>query len=222
MSESDGQTLSVDGALVSAGIDYSGPGSTVNRDPETGIRYGIISLHKLGEFAPESFEAEYDARCPHCGTEVPDDTHFTAENRPTNAMHGYYAVCLSCEKPFEEDDQYSDEASRNICDDGEVKASLDPDGDVWVFMSPYFTRAAFCSPCAPGACSLNSPCDDGERAYCLGPDWFDDLNRPPYPIYSAATGELIEVVINLSPAPDRDAVASAAERNGGPTLNETE
>lgn len=30
-----------------AGIDYSGPGSTVNRDPETGIRYGVISQHSI-------------------------------------------------------------------------------------------------------------------------------------------------------------------------------
>ena len=30
-----------------AGIDYSGPGSTTNRDPETGIRYGVISQHSI-------------------------------------------------------------------------------------------------------------------------------------------------------------------------------
>lgn len=30
-----------------AGIDYSGPGSTINRDPETGIRYGVISQHSI-------------------------------------------------------------------------------------------------------------------------------------------------------------------------------
>ena len=30
-----------------AGLDYSGPGSTVNRDPETGIRYGVISQHSI-------------------------------------------------------------------------------------------------------------------------------------------------------------------------------
>lgn len=29
------------------GIDYSGPGSTANRDPETGIRYGVISQHSI-------------------------------------------------------------------------------------------------------------------------------------------------------------------------------
>jgi hypothetical protein len=30
-----------------AGLDYSGPGSTVNRDVATGIRYGVISQHSL-------------------------------------------------------------------------------------------------------------------------------------------------------------------------------
>jgi hypothetical protein len=29
------------------GIDYSGPGSTTNRDAETGIRYGVISQHSI-------------------------------------------------------------------------------------------------------------------------------------------------------------------------------
>jgi hypothetical protein len=29
------------------GLDYSGLGSTINRDPETGIRYGVISQHSI-------------------------------------------------------------------------------------------------------------------------------------------------------------------------------
>lgn len=29
------------------GLDYSGPGSTANRDAETGIRYGVISQHSI-------------------------------------------------------------------------------------------------------------------------------------------------------------------------------
>jgi hypothetical protein len=66
------------------GIDYAGPGSDINRDPDTGIRYGIISLHALHSEACEDFEAEYDACCPHCGADVPDDMHFTRFQAPSD------------------------------------------------------------------------------------------------------------------------------------------
>ena len=79
------------------GIDYSGPGSTVNRDTATGIRYGIISLHKLGENTDEMFEAEYDACCPHCGEEVPEDSHFTSDQRPAGEVREKYTAALKQE-----------------------------------------------------------------------------------------------------------------------------
>ena len=193
------------------GIDYSPPGSTVNRDPDTGIRYGIIPLHALGEFAHDSFEAEYDACCPHCGEEIPDDFHFTADQRPAGKTFGCWATCPSCEKAFHEDQQYGDEPSRQKLDDGTYQGTLDSSGDAWCFKSPYYTRAAFCSPCAPGACSLNSACEDGERAYCFGHDWFDE-GRAPYPVYSVATGE------RVLPSPEiaeRDQAISPYNRIGG-------
>ncbi len=31
------------------GIDYSGPGSKTNRDPDSGIRYGVISQHSINQ-----------------------------------------------------------------------------------------------------------------------------------------------------------------------------
>lgn len=185
--------------MTGAGIDYSPPGSTVNRDPETGIRYGIIPLHKLGEFAPENFEAEYDACCPHCGEEIPEGFFFDIKK-----VGGFYGKCEHCESEFREDEQYPDEPSRNVCDDGETKAQLMSDGDAWFFKSPFFTRAAFCSPCAPGACYLTTPTEDGERAYCPGPDWFDE--EPPFPIYSVATGE------RVNPWADELRAADDAER----------
>lgn len=169
---------------MTRGIDYSGPGSTVNRDAETGIRYGIIPLGRLGEFAHESFEPEYDATCPHCGEDWPEDLDTEYGDDP--------ARCPSCDKDVRDGEEIPDEPSREVCDDGEYQASLDSSGDAWFYKSPYFTRAAFCSPCAPGACYLINPCDDGERAYCPGPDWFDDDSPAPFPIYSVATGELIK------------------------------
>jgi hypothetical protein len=133
--------------------------------------------------------------CPHCGVDLPDDFVFGfMPEDPTRERHvrraGYYSRCPACDKLIREDDQFPDEPSRHVCEDESYKASLDSSGDAWFFKSPYFTRAAFCSPCAPGACHLASPCEDGERAYCPGPDWFDDESPAPFPIYSVTTGEL--------------------------------
>jgi len=180
---------------MARGIDYSGPGATCNRDPDTGIRYAIIPIHNLGEGAHDEFEAVYVARCPHCAHELPDDTHFTTRSvkRPGGSIGNVQATdCPACGKLIREDDQYGDEADAQVCDDGMYKAHLDSSQDVWFTKSPYFTRAAFCSPCAPGACYLNSPCDDGERCFCPGPEWFDD-EKAPFPIYSVATGERVDV-----------------------------
>lgn len=201
---------------MSRGIDYSGPlgaVENVNRDPDTGIRFAWISLHKLGEFAHESFEAIYTARCPHCGEDLPDDTHFTSRTVKVpggSVRHMHGADCPSCGKLIREEEQYGDEPDANVCDDGEYKAFL-KDGEAVFEKSPYFTRAAFCSPCAPGACHLNSPCDDGERCYCPGHDWFDE-DKAPFPIYSVATGER---VLSSPEICERDQAISPYNRIGG-------
>lgn len=167
---------------MARGIDYAGTSSTVNRNPETGIRYGIIHNHRLAEFAYDEFTTEYDEYCPHCGEELSQES---SETLATECK----LECPHCSKEIRDGDQFGDEPSRVTLDDGTYKAFIDSSGDVWVIDSPYYTRAAFCSPCAPGACYLASPCDDGERAYCLGAEWFD--GEPPYPVYSVATGERV-------------------------------
>lgn len=157
------------------GIDY-GRHTTANRDLETGIRYGIIHLHSLGECAEESFEAEYDPSCPDCGTDLTEDFESPG-------------TCPHCEAEISDGGQYPDDASRHVLKSDGYEGMLDSSCDAWVFKSPYYTRAAFCSPCAPGACYLASPCEAGEKAYCFGHDWFDE--EAPYPVYSVETDELI-------------------------------
>ena len=202
---------------MSRGIDYSGPQGAVenvNRDPETSIRYGIIHNHKLGEGALERFDAIYTARCPHCGEDIPDDTHFTNRTikKPGGAISKCWAAdCSACGKLIREEEQHADEPDANVCDDGEYKAFLDRDGDAWFEKSPYFTRAAFCSPCAPGACYLTSPCDDGERCYCPGHDWFDE-DKAPFPVYNVATGER---VLSSPEICERDQAISPYNKIGG-------
>lgn len=176
------------------GINY-GIGTTANVDKETGIHYGIISLHDLGGFAQEYFEPNYgDPTCPNCGNDAKDYGLLTQEEidatddfeREPYACDDY--ICFGCEYVFGSENAYRDEP---ICweynADG-YALHLDQDNDVWIFQSPYYTYAANCSPCAPNAGHLNTPCthDCGAiMTYCLDPSWFDN-EVCPYPLYNVS------------------------------------
>jgi hypothetical protein len=60
-----------------------------------------------------------------------------------------------------------------------------------VLKSPYYTYANYCSPCVPGAGNLDDIVEGEVKTYCFGHDWFEE-EKAPYPVYSVATGELIE------------------------------
>ncbi len=193
------------------GIDYGLGLSNVDKD--TGIRYGVIPMNSLNEWAYDSFESDYGApHCPKCGneavagdsdipTEVWDDCELSEDDRESadrdtlgyEFLHhacGDYA-CDSCRILFDGEDAYGDEAIGYTLDDGEYQATAGTDGDCFLLKSPYFTYAQFCSPCAPGAGYLLNPCANGPKTYCFGPEWFED-NNLPYPVYSVATGELVK------------------------------
>lgn len=160
---------------MARGVDY-GLGRT-NIDLATGIRYGVIPVGTLGDEAIEEFETRYTPRCPECGGEVsdaPDTDAFVC------ATHGEQ----------EHDTCFGDEPDAITYERDGYAMSLDSQNDVFIVASPYYTRAAFCSPCAPGACYLTSPCDDGERAYCPGPEWFD--GPAPYPIFKVSDGSEVK------------------------------
>jgi hypothetical protein len=168
------------------GIDY-GMGQT-NIDRDNGIRFGVICAHDLAHWCGGEFEADYgDPACPKCGNPAfPGHADYPDYRR--GCCHDYF--CDDCEIQFGGEDAYGDEpVSHALNSDGYV-ATLDSYNDVFITKSPYFTRAAFCSPCAPGACHLSSPTEEGERAYCFGHDWFED-KVAPYPVYSVETGELV-------------------------------
>lgn len=201
------------------GLDYAGPCSTVNRDNETGIRYGIIPVHALNEYALESFEPDYGTpHCPKCGNDaitIPShgeerdngvtiivDMPAAYEDYETARHECIDYACESCEYLFGSESAFSDEPVGNTLDDGTYQGKLDSSNDVWIFKSPYYTFAQFCSPCAPGAGYLANPCDKdtGAKSYCLGHDWFED-GAAPYPMYLVEDGTLV-------PAPESDTVQS--------------
>ncbi len=176
------------------GIDYAGPVSQVNHDKDTGIRYGIIPLHALNEYVLESFEPDYGTpHCPKCGNPALDSGHDDippTDEREDWDYHGNDFACLDCKYTFWSDQAYGEEPIGNTLDDGTYQGNLDNSNDVWLFKSPYYTHAQFCSPCAPGAGYLANPCEDGPKTYCFGHDWFDG-DRAPYPVYLVDTGELV-------------------------------
>lgn len=175
---------------MNAGIDY-GMGQT-NIDRKTGIRFGVISSHEVCQSWSDSSESDYgEPHCPKCGNEANEcKSEYAKWEHAKHECADY--VCRSCRYVFGSESAFGDEPIAWILDDGEYKASqLGSDSDIFIVKSPYYTRAQFCSPCAPGAAYLMNPTDDGPKAYCFGHDWFDD-GKAPYPVYSVETDELIQ------------------------------
>lgn len=164
---------------MGVGIDYSG--GTANVDKATGIRYGVINQNEVLQAWADSSEAFYGKpHCPHCGDEI--DAAEVADSMD----------CPHCGATIKwaGEECYPESPVSHFIMDEEYHAECGDSGDIFITKSPYFTRAAFCSPCAPGACYLMSPRDEGERAYCFGHDFFDS-GAAPYPVYLVKTGELV-------------------------------
>jgi hypothetical protein len=172
------------------GIDY-GMGMT-NVDKQTGIRFGVISSHKVDHWY-ESAEPDYgDPNCPKCGHDVVsvDDSEedFDEFEQPRFGSADY--ACEHCKQLYDSNEVYGDEAIANVVKDEEYFAhSSCDDGDIFIEKSPYYTRCNFCSPCAPGAGYLTSQGDDC-KAYCLGTDWFED-GKAPYSVYRVDNDECV-------------------------------
>lgn len=162
-----------------SGIDCGG-GQT-NIDHATGIRFGVIPHHDVLQAWADSAEGYYgEAQCPDCEGPVED----SADDKDYR--------CESCDKTFWGEEVYSEEALSWDLDNGEYKATQSGDDcDVFILRSPYYTRAQFCSPCAPGACYLLNPEEDGAKAYCFGHDWFE-TGKAPYPVYRVSDDTLVE------------------------------
>ena len=160
------------------GIDY-GNGKT-NIDEKTGIRFGVISQNEVLQVWADDSEADYGKpTCPHCGSENHSDGDVT-EYR-----------CDDCKVCFDSEQAYGDDPIRWTID-GEYRAEQGGDDtDIFVLESPYYTRAQFCSPCAPGACHLENPIPNGEKTYCFGHDWFDG-GSAPYPVYRVSDDSIVD------------------------------
>lgn len=173
--------------MANIGIDY-GLGLT-NVDCETGIRYGVISMHAIMQAWCDSAEADYGKpHCPKCGNDcLTSDTIDDPAIVDAEWFEGKDFACTSCAYCFWSDEAFPDEAlSYSYAAEG-YQAESCLDSDVIVTKSEFYTFGPFCSPCVPGAVSL--PDDDatysaesGVKAYCFGHDWFDG-GKAPYKVY---------------------------------------
>jgi hypothetical protein len=178
------------------GIDY-GMGKT-NIDLVTGIRYGVISQYLVLGDALDEMQSDYgDPRCPKCDNEAVSVGDGSVANLDLDAEGWTHAkhecdefVCVPCRRVFGGESAYGDEPHGYYTDDGAYKVTCCLDSDLMVILSPYYTRAQFCSPCCPGAGNLDSPSALGPKTYCLGPDWFED-DQVPYPVYRVDNDTLV-------------------------------
>lgn len=176
------------------GLDY-GNGRT-NIDKATGIRYGVISQHSVGQAWYDNAEGVYpDASCPECGSKLVEFDFDKHGEIPTYRHSCRDFACENCSLIIGSDYAYPDEPNGYKYEDKDYTLTDCLDSDIFVIKSPYFTHGQFCSPCVPGAVSLDSAIDEDTegcpKAYCLGHDWFED-GKAPYKVYSVATGELIQ------------------------------
>ena len=174
---------------MSAGIDYGLGQTNINR--ETGIRYGVISQHSVGQAWYDEAEADYGKPCcPKCGNEALEYDDERAENWDAAKHECADFMCDGCEYVFGGDSAFGDEPLgwSFVDDDYDLVYCLDT--NIMVLKSPYYTPAKFCSPCVPGAGDLDNPVEDGAKSYCLGHDWFED-SVAPYPVYSVESGQQV-------------------------------
>jgi hypothetical protein len=184
------------------GIDY-GMGKT-NIDLKTGIRFGVISQHSVSGEALNDMELDYGSpMCPKCGNEVTaigDDSVVGLDldgDGWTHAPHDCKDfVCIDCKYVFGTESAFGDDPIGGYYDQDGYRIIDCLDNDWMVTLSPYWTRAPFCSPCVPGAGNLDGAAMDvpaiptQPKTYCLGHDWFAD-GVAPYPVYKVSDNSLV-------------------------------
>ena len=163
--------------MIMNSIDY-GYGQT-NVDKETGIRYGVISVHEVMESWYDESEIIYSNCCPYCGSEPKSGNNIHEMKR-----------CPTCYNKLEETDFIDQEATGDVLNDGKYQAEKSyNDTDIFITKSPYYTLCEYCSPCAPGAGYIMNA---GQvKAYCFGHDFFEN-EKAPYVVYSVETNKIVK------------------------------
>jgi len=124
-----------------------------NVNPDSGIRYGIVSLNSLAEWVFDEF------------------FQFGRNLSYESALLEW--VAEDGDEDADEFEYESDEDTYELETPDGLKLGLSTLGgayNVWVFESPYIANHAICSPCCPNAGDINTPGDF--PCYTLPPEWF--------------------------------------------------
>ena len=170
------------------GIDY---GSTTqsNRNIETGIHYGVIAQNSVLQAWTDNAEPDYGSpTCPKCGAGAIAYGEGHEEYEQEHGCADY--ACNTCKISFDSQDAYPEEALSWSYKDAEYKLTTCLYTNIFVLESPFYTYAAFCSPCVPGAGDLEFPDESGAKTYCLGHAWFEG-GKAPYPVYRVSDNSLV-------------------------------
>jgi hypothetical protein len=149
----------------------------VNANPETGIRYGVVSLNSLEDWVFDEFfqngenltanEAHKEAKAEFIEERrYAEGSLLTAEARAIEEWE---------ERGEQEfwDSWECDEATYELETEG-MKLGLSTLGgayNVWVFESPHTAEHGLCSPCCPNAGNIDTP--GSFQCYTLPAEWFD-------------------------------------------------
>jgi hypothetical protein len=179
---------------MAKGIDY-GMG-LANIDNATGIRYGVIHAHSVN---PDALDDIYTRGENLSYKAAKDEAQATLRQDMESTLDDLGVL------PYSDRQRYVARVSESVWDDIEQEWNdhYEEDNDtyrygsdgyvietswlgLYVIKSPFYTLAAYCSPCCPGAGDLDTPDPEGVKTYCLGPDWFED-NTAPYPVFNVET-----------------------------------
>lgn len=130
-----------------------------NVNPETGIRYGMISQHSLAAW-------------------IMDEIIQNGENLSYNSAWGDYMAEHELTEDSDDIDTHRDSFSDEYYGDDDTYAAV-IDGvsvqtsslGLWVFHSPHVVKCRLCSPCVPNCGNLDSPAENGYECYGVPADW---------------------------------------------------
>lgn len=145
---------------------------SANVNPETGIRYGIISAISLDPEIVNQIQCEgRDVRWEDAKRDLEDTIRSACEG--LMSKHDVDAVVDEALDRMNGDQWVDDEPIHEFRIDGVMGQTTWLGGAllVWVFKSTDVGRFELCSPCVPNACSLDSPYPGGYEGYDVPGNW---------------------------------------------------
>ena len=151
---------------------------TCNINPETGIRYGIVSMQNLESWVQDELDAHGE------------DLRYNAARAEKRAELENEAFGMEFDDPEDREDWVEEQLDRwnqeYECDEPIVALKRDEGTPnelhvqttwlggaqlLFVFRSPHTGPHRLCSPCVPNCGDLDNPDENGEICYDVPPDW---------------------------------------------------